>query len=93
MSMPWTGKLSVIKEIDQTYKILYHHTVVCVKEEIEDVDMFDVFNMYQYTYERDEVPIVNFIKKKIKNAKPSYISIVQNSQRYQLWWPYINLKL
>uniref|UniRef100_A0A9I9EEG3 Transposase-associated domain-containing protein n=1 Tax=Cucumis melo TaxID=3656 RepID=A0A9I9EEG3_CUCME len=62
----------VIKEMDPTYKIWYHHgEEVCVREEIKDVDMFDVFNMYQSTYEREEVNnestfqvlIVNFIKK------------------------------
>ena len=36
----------VIKGMDPTYKILYDHgEEVCVKEEVEDADMFDVFNM------------------------------------------------
>ncbi|KAL0556539.1 hypothetical protein IC582_005053 [Cucumis melo] len=67
----------VIKGIDPTYKIWYHHgEEVCVREEIEDVDMFDVFNMYQSTYEIEEVnnestfsSIDSELHQKMKNVK------------------------
>lgn len=68
----------VIKRRDPTYKIWYHHgEEVCARDEIEDLYMFDTFNMYRSVYEREEVDnadlcsssVYNELNQKMKNAK------------------------
>lgn len=76
----------VIKGMDMTYKIWYRHgDEVCVRDEIEDVYIFDEFNMCRSTYEREEVSddpclssIENGLNQKVEDARiPLYLECVK----------------